>query len=163
MACYWVRPELTERAFYQRSGPGGLPETFYCTGDRARIDEQGNLHFLGRKDHQVKVRGYRVEPDAVESRLVAHPAVREAIVLALPGADEATLQLTAFVIPVSEETPVSTKELLAFAGAALTWYAVPEKIIIVADFPRTGSGKVSRPELRKLADSGAFNDPQTAG
>ncbi|MEM9261649.1 MAG: AMP-binding protein, partial [Bacteroidota bacterium] len=144
MAGYWGRPDLTERAFYQRSGPGGLPETFYCTGDRARIDEQGNLHFLGRKDHQVKVRGYRVEPDAVESRLVAHPAVREAIVLALPGADEATLQLTAFVIPVSEETPVSTKELLAFAGAALTWYAVPEKIIIVADFPRTGSGKVSR-------------------
>lgn len=164
MAGYWGRPDLTERAFYQRTGPGSLQEAFYRTGDRARMDEHGNLHFLGRRDHQVKVRGYRVEPDAVESRLVAHPLVREAIVLALPGADEATLQLTAFVIPVQQEAALrpSAKELSTFAGEALTWYAVPEKFVFVDDFPRTGSGKVSRPELRELIRSASFDDSQNA-
>ncbi|MEL7162896.1 MAG: AMP-binding protein, partial [Bacteroidota bacterium] len=145
MAGYWNRPELTERAFYRTGGPGSPQATYYRTGDRAQLDDDGNLHFLGRKDHQVKVRGYRVETTAVENRLQAHSNVHEAAVLALPGEDGATLRLTAFVVPAGE---VTAKELTTFAGQALTWYAVPEAIHFLTDFPRTGSGKIDRPALR---------------
>ncbi len=145
MEGYWNRPDLTARRFYRAAGD---PEStlYYRTGDRVQRDATGNLHFLGRIDNQVKVRGYRIELDAVESKLLAHEEVAEAVVLALPNT-AGTLQLHAFVIlqPAATLTP---KGLRDFASQSLTWYALPEEITFVTTLPRTGSGKISRPKLR---------------
>jgi amino acid adenylation domain-containing protein len=156
MAGYWGRPDLTERAFHQITGPGGLTEVFYRTGDLVQQDETGNLHFVGRKDNQVKVRGYRVELDAIEARLLAHPAVAEAVVLAIPDKDS-TLQLNAVLI-LQPEGELTGKDLKAFAAEKLTWYAIPEQIHFVTELPRTGSGKVSRPALRDEIVGRSGND-----
>ena len=147
MAGYWNRPDLTAAAFYDHPNPSGLPHRFYRTGDLVRRDEAGDLHFLGRADNQVKVRGYRVELDAVEARLLAHPDVAEAAVLALPAA-EGTLNLRAFIIAAPGVTP-EPKALLTFAGETLPWYAVPKTADLRSDFPRTGSGKIDRNALRQ--------------
>lgn len=147
MVGYWNRPDLTAAAFYDHPNASGIPHRFYRTGDLVEVDEDENFRFLGRADNQVKVRGYRVELDAVEARLLAHPSVAEAAVLALP-AGEGTLNLHAFVVskPDAEQ---DAKALKDFAGTSLSWYAVPEIIHFVATFPRTGSGKISRPGLRE--------------
>lgn len=150
MAGYWNRPDLTAAAFYDHANPSGLPHRFYRTGDLVRLDENGDFHFLGRADNQVKVRGYRVELDAIEARLMAHPDVAEAAVLALPAA-EGTLNLHAWVIPAVVTGP-EPKALVTFAGETLPWYAIPENIKLRRAFPRTGSGKIDRRALAKLTD-----------
>ena len=146
MAGYWNRPDLTAAAFHDHPNPSGLPHRFYRTGDLVREDAAGNLHFLGRADNQVKVRGYRIELDAVEARLLAHSDVAEAVVLALPDED-GTLGLRAFVIPASGQK-IDEKALKTFTGEVLPWYAVPQEVVVRVGFPRTGSGKVDRVGLR---------------
>lgn len=152
MAGYWNRPDRTAAAFYDHPNPSGLPHRYYRTGDLVRLHADGNLHFLGRADNQVKVRGYRVELDAVEARLLAHPYVAEAAVLALPT-DEGTLNLHGFVI-VGPQAEPDAKTLATFAGQTLPWYAVPETFHFRAGFPRTGSGKIDRPALRRAFPGG---------
>lgn len=77
---YLNRPQLTAERFANRSF-GGTLRRLYRTGDRARWLEDGNIEFLGRIDHQIKIRGYRVELGEIENRLLRHPAVSEAVVL----------------------------------------------------------------------------------
>lgn len=147
MAGYWNRPDLTARAFYDRPTASGILHRFYRTGDLVQRNAAGDFEFLGRADNQVKVRGYRVELDAIEARLLAHPDVAEAVVITLPGAEE-TLQLNAVVI-LRPGASLTAKELTTFAGEQLTWYAIPEVVHFTDQLPRTGSGKVSRPALRE--------------
>lgn len=148
MAGYLNQPELTNRAFYQRSTQSGIKENYYKTGDLVELDETGLLHFRGRRDHQLKIRGYRVEPDAVETRILAHPAVSEAAIITRKT-DEETLMMIAAVI-LKEGTEVLEKELMSFVGEKFPWYAIPEEVRFLASFPRTGSGKVDRGALVEL-------------
>ncbi|NME51143.1 KR domain-containing protein [Desulfovibrio piger] len=90
---YWNDPEKTAGAFLPAGD--GHPR-LYRTGDTARYHDDGTLEFLGRKDEQVKIHGYRVEPGEIESVLKAHPAVNNAAVLLHKGA-EGELSLTAYV------------------------------------------------------------------
>ena len=89
---YLDRPELTAERFvpdpFAASALGGA--RLYRSGDLARRRPDGELEYLGRIDHQVKIRGFRIELGEIEAALVAHPAVREAVVLAVPGWREAT-------------------------------------------------------------------------
>ncbi|MGI9264604.1 MAG: amino acid adenylation domain-containing protein, partial [Gammaproteobacteria bacterium] len=78
MRGYWDQPELTERAFYRRQIAGGVSDVYYRTGDLVQERDDGVLMFLGRKDRQIKTRGYRVELDEVESVLATHEQVEEA-------------------------------------------------------------------------------------
>lgn len=148
MLGYWKLPERSAKAWFTREVAGGLARKFYRTGDLVREDENGLLHFLGRADHQVKVRGYRVELGAIERLLLSNPAVREASALALKGQEDGALALCALVIPHAPGI-ITEKELLSYLKEELPWYAVPETILFRGHFPRTATDKIDRPKLAR--------------
>lgn len=145
MQGYWSQPELNARAFYHRQGAGGIADTFYRTGDLVRHDAGGVLVFVGRKDRQVKTRGYRVELDEVEAALLMHPDVAEAATFAVTDAD-GTCGIQAAVRPRMGRA-VDVDALLEQAAEHLPRYALPLAVAILDDFPRTTSGKVDRRAL----------------
>ncbi|WP_329580449.1 amino acid adenylation domain-containing protein [Kitasatospora sp. NBC_01250] len=143
---YFGDEEQTRRAFLA-AGPldsGRL----YRTGDIVRWDGQGRLRFLGRRDHQVKVRGFRIELDAIRGRLLDHPAVRDALVLTV-GDSADSRRILAAVTP-RQEAP-SVADLRRFAAEELPSYAVPAWWAVVDDFPMTDNGKIDAAALRELA------------
>ena len=145
MQGYWNQEELTQQSLYKKKTNSGIEEIFYKTGDLVKLDEDGILHFLGRKDHQIKIRGYRVELSSVENFLVMHSSVSEAVAFTKRNEDE-TLQINAAVI-LNNNNGVTGKDLSLFLKEKLPVYAIPTSIEIVKDFPRTASGKVKRTAL----------------
>jgi natural product biosynthesis luciferase-like monooxygenase protein len=139
---YLNRADLTRERF--------LPDPFreggrmYRTGDLARYGEDGVLHFLGRVDHQVKVRGYRIELGEIEARLAAHPAVREAVVVAREDAP-GDVRLVAYVRPAGEAAP--DEALRAHLKESLPDYMVPAHFVAMQTFPLTPNAKVDRKAL----------------
>lgn len=119
----------------------------YRTGDRCRWVEDGALEFLGRLDHQVKVRGFRVELGEVESVLAVHPAIREAVVVAQPG-PVGDARLVAYIVTRDDhENPPTPDALRRHLKAHLPDYMVPACFIPLAALPRTTAGKVNRNAL----------------
>jgi amino acid adenylation domain-containing protein len=142
---YLNRPELTAERFVSdpfSSSPGAR---LYRTGDLARYLADGNVEFLGRADHQVKVRGHRVEPGEIEQRLGEHPAVREAVVVAREDLS-ATPQLVAYVVPETGSAP-AVAELRGYVREALPEYMIPAAFVLLAALPRTAHGKLDRRAL----------------
>ena len=109
----------------------------------------GNLVYLGRKDRQIKTRGYRVELDEVEVALLAHVQVEEAAVYPVPDGDGSNL-LAAAVI-ARNGYHLSADVLVEHLNSRLPWYAVPARIDVTDDFPRTSTGKIDRRALRERA------------
>jgi amino acid adenylation domain-containing protein len=135
----------------------GLPgRRLYRTGDLTRWRAGGLLDFLGRIDHQVKVRGVRIEPGEVEAALMAHPGVAAAAVVPVAGAAD-ELRLAAFVVPAAGASPAAG-ELRELLLRALPAAVVPATIERLAALPMTGSGKVDR---RALAAAAARPAPAT--
>jgi amino acid adenylation domain-containing protein len=135
---YLNRPELT--AEYFLPDPFGVPgERLYRTGDRGRLLPDGNLEFLGRVDHQVKVHGYRVELGEVEVALCQHPTVREAVVTCPPGEG----RLVAYLVADPRQLP-AVGELRRFLRDRLPGYMVPAAFVRLDALPLTPSGKVDR-------------------
>ncbi|MCP5047210.1 MAG: amino acid adenylation domain-containing protein [bacterium] len=147
---------------------------FYRTGDLARRLPDGNIEFLGRIDHQVKVRGYRVELGEIENRVLQHNGIKEAVVLA-HGDDGGDNYLCAYVIPVQggvapisgDITPAAadvvspassvSKDLREYLSALLPGYMVPSYFVELEEIPLTTGGKVDRgaltaPRLKAAAD-----------
>ncbi|HET9917756.1 MAG TPA: amino acid adenylation domain-containing protein, partial [Candidatus Binatia bacterium] len=102
---YLNRPELTQEKFVANPFSAEPGARLYKTGDRARYLADGNVEFLGRTDNQVKLRGYRIEPGEIEAALKQHPDLREAVVLARPGANGEN-QLAAYVVATPERAPL---------------------------------------------------------
>ena len=142
---YWGSPERTALALQTIDIAPGIRDRAYRTGDLVRVLSDGNLEFLGRRDHQVKTRGYRVELGEIETRLAAHPAVGEAVVVAVPD-DEVTNRLKAVVVSKAD-VEVSADELREHCARTLPRYMVPETVEFRKDLPRTSSGKVDRRAL----------------
>ncbi|MEU5951492.1 amino acid adenylation domain-containing protein [Streptomyces sp. NPDC047525] len=138
---YHGRPEATALAF--SSDPFACTgELMYRTGDLVQWTAEGTLKFVGRRDHQVKIRGHRIELGAVETHLAALPQVREAVVT--PNA--ASTGLIAFVSAPKPVQP-DPAELRSLLAELLPPPMVPERIEILAEFPRTINGKVDRAAL----------------
>ncbi|WP_055479974.1 non-ribosomal peptide synthetase [Sphaerimonospora mesophila] len=132
---YLGRPALTAAAFVP--DPYGAPGSRrYLTGDRARWRADGRLEFLGRLDAQVKVRGFRIEPGEVESRLLAHPGVNQALVTAR-GDD-----LVAYVAGTADPA-----DLRFELERTLPRHLVPTRWVRLAAFPLTTRGKIDRAAL----------------
>ncbi len=137
---YRGRPELTARAFLP-SPFGGAGQRLYGTGDLGRLLPDGRFECLGRADHQVKVRGFRIEPAEVESALRAVPGVQEVVVLAAAhGGGEPVL--AAYWVGEADRA-----SLLEQARRMLPSYMVPSAYMRLEALPLTTSGKVDRNAL----------------
>ncbi|MCE6999214.1 amino acid adenylation domain-containing protein [Saccharothrix sp. S26] len=144
----------TARAFGHFSPEIG--ERLYRTGDVVRLDTRGRLRFLGRRDDQVKLRGYRVELSAISDALVTHPDVHDAVVT-VTGDNSADKRLVAAVV-LKEET--GTAELRDFLSERLPAYMVPVLWAVVDRIPLTGNGKVDRRALVAQAAPAGHRAPK---
>ncbi|MCP4213831.1 MAG: amino acid adenylation domain-containing protein, partial [bacterium] len=122
----------------------------YRTGDLVRRLDDGSIEFLGRTDFQVKIRGFRIEPGEIESRLLSHPNIEEALVRAIatpPAAGASTdteeHTLCAYIVPASLTDERTLKEVLRMHLAEfLPPYMVPDHFVMLENMPLTGTGKV---------------------
>jgi amino acid adenylation domain-containing protein len=146
MKGYWGQPERNNSCFYRRPAFGQFEDIFYKTGDLVMRSGDGNYLYFGRKDRQVKTRGYRVELDEVEVVLLSHPEVEEAAVYTVPDGQGSNLIEAAVIL--RQGSSATEGELLDHIGKKLPTYAVPVCINFVMDFPRTSTGKINRRELQ---------------
>ena len=140
---YWRNAEATTKAF--STNGHGPSIRLYRTGDMGRRLPDGSIKFEGRKDFQIKIRGFRVELGEIESVLAQHGQVREAVVIAHEnGAGDKVL--TAYIVPVVPAIPV-INELRDFLKHKLPEYMVPSSFVILESLPLTPSGKLNRRAL----------------
>lgn len=140
---YWQRPDLTAALFVPDPFAKSDNARMYRTGDLVRWRADGQLDFLGRSDHQVKLRGYRIEPGEIESVIDTCPNVRQSVVLAredTPG----LIQLVAYL---TTGKPVSNAELKTHLAASLPDYMMPAHFVMLDTFPLTPNKKVDRKAL----------------
>ena len=147
---YLNRPELTALTF--------IPDPFfpgprmYRTGDLGRWLSDGNIEFAGRADHQVKIRGHRIEPGEIENQLVKHPAVKQAVVI-----EAEDQQLCAYIVlePGDASTGITPVELIEYLSGRLPAYMIPVYMVPLEKIPITLNGKLDRkalPEPRGESD-----------
>ncbi|HYP25624.1 MAG TPA: amino acid adenylation domain-containing protein [Blastocatellia bacterium] len=141
---YLNRPDLTAERFVPDPFSPTPGARLYNMGDLARYGPDGQIEYVGRVDHQVKIRGQRVELGEVEAVLKRHPAVREAVVVALE--EPAGRRLVAYVAAPGEGQP-SASELRSFLGERLPGYMVASAFVFLDRLPRTPNGKVDRKSL----------------
>ncbi|MEM7354716.1 MAG: amino acid adenylation domain-containing protein, partial [Acidobacteriota bacterium] len=147
---YHRRPGLTAQKFIPDPF-GDQPGTrLYCSGDRVGFATDGRIEFLGRIDHQVKVRGVRVEPGEIEAILQQHSDIREAVVVTLGTG--AQLRLCAVVVPATERTQ-SLDGLRDYLEGRLPLAAVPSHFEVLEELPLLPSGKADRVALTRRAES----------
>ncbi|WP_053707024.1 non-ribosomal peptide synthetase [Streptomyces sp. NRRL B-3648] len=152
---YRGRPAQTAGVFLpdpHATAPGGR---LYATGDLGRIRPDGSLEILGRSDHQVKIRGHRIEPGEIEAALLALDGVRAAVVHPTPDADGGR-QLTAYLVAEDPRNPPTPDALRAELLESLPHHLVPATFVLLDAIPTAVSGKVDRHALPVPA-------PQAAG
>jgi amino acid adenylation domain-containing protein len=147
MQGYYGRPSESAACFIGNPFASGRDEKLYCTGDWVTIDEKRDFLLIGRKDHMIKTRGYRVELGEIEAVMVAHPAVNEAVALAIP--DEAIGNTIHAIVTISDSNSPTSTELKRHCAEKLPSYMVPEKIEFCETLPRTGTGKIDRQRLQR--------------
>nr|WP_244486973.1 non-ribosomal peptide synthetase [Burkholderia plantarii] len=156
---YLGRPDLTAERFVPDPFATVPGARLYRTGDLARWRTDGALDYLGRVDHQVKIRGLRIELGEIESALTALPSVREAVVVALDG------RLIAYVTSEASEA-LDPAVLRPALSARLPDYMVPWRIVVLDALPLSPNGKVDRralPAPEATTDDGANHEPPHAG
>ncbi|MFJ4323024.1 non-ribosomal peptide synthase/polyketide synthase [Streptomyces tricolor] len=142
---YLGRPGLTAARF--RADPYGPPGTrMYRTGDLVRRDSGGELHYLGRTDHQLKLRGHRIEAGEVEAVLVRHPGVLDAVVTVRED-EPGQPRLVAHLLTAPGAEPPAAAELRALAARSLPGPMVPSAYAVLDRFPLTENGKTDRAAL----------------
>ncbi len=143
---YWRDEEKTAAAFLPDPRSPGGEARIYKTGDLARADDEGLVHFLGRADSQIKSRGYRIELGEIESALNAIDGVRECAVV---GVDvegfEGTAICAAYVTDAGLEPPALRKQLTD----SLPSYMLPARWLALDALPKNQNGKIDRPNLRE--------------
>jgi benzoate-CoA ligase len=124
------------------------------TGDRFRVDDNGDYVYAGRTDDMLKVGGIYVSPIEVESALTAHPAVHEAAVVGKEDSDRLIKPIAYVVLAAGfASSDALGNELKAFVKSRLAPYKYPRWIEFVADLPKTGTGKIQRFKLRAACKS----------
>ncbi|MFQ5683991.1 MAG: amino acid adenylation domain-containing protein, partial [Candidatus Binatia bacterium] len=143
---YWRRLDLTQAKFLP--DPEGGDRCVYLTGDLGRMLPDGCLMHLGRKDFQVKMRGYRIEISEVEVRLLDHAAIKEAAVAACKD-QSGDIRLVGYFVPAQYPAP-TVSDLRCFLQERLPDYMIPSAFVALEAMPLTPSGKVDRKALPLL-------------
>jgi amino acid adenylation domain-containing protein len=147
---YLNQPQITADRFLPHPFGTAPGARLYRTGDIARWLPDGTIEFVGRRDSQIKVRGFRVELEEVEAVLTEHPAVKEAAVL---KAGATAARLVAFATARDDSKPAPN--LRDFLRTKLPEYMVPSVVTVVDALPRTASGKIDRTALARRQQSSA--------
>jgi amino acid adenylation domain-containing protein len=160
---YLGRARLTAERFIPDGARGAYGARLYDTGDLARYEPAGALECLGRTDDQIKLRGYRIEPGAIENVLERHPQVASAVVRTWNREGDDAL-LVAYVV-AADHAPAEPHVLRDFARQHLPAYMIPAIIIRLDAFPLTRHGKVDRhalpaPDRWRPASSVSYADPR---
>ena len=150
---YWRREALTAERFIVDRFATEANARLYRTGDLGRWREDGTLDYLGRNDAQIKLRGFRVEPGEIESRLSECPGVREAVVVAREDTP-ATQRLIAYLVTHPGAAPTA-RRLRSQLARTLPVYMLPAAYVILPALPLTPNGKIDRRAL-PAPDPGAM-------
>ena len=137
---YQNQPALTQARFVPDPFQGEPGARLYRTGDLVRARPDGQLEFHGRLDRQLKLRGYRIEPDEIEAVLRAYPAVREALVITRDLAGDSPV-LVAYVVGAAGPAPTA-QQLRAFLQSRLAAFMLPAAFVFLPALPRSPNGKI---------------------
>jgi acyl-CoA ligase (AMP-forming) (exosortase A-associated) len=147
---YWNRPEDTARAL--RPNPllptemGDCEKVCY-SGDLVKMDEDGFLYFIGRRDTMIKSSGFRISPTEVEEVLFQTGKLRGAAAIGIP--DDVLGQVVKVFVVAKDGSPLNSQELLSTCAEKMPRYMVPKFIEVLDELPKTSSGKVDYPALRR--------------
>jgi len=142
-AGYWQREDLTKTRFLP--DPEGGDRRVYLTGDLGRRQADGCVEHLGRKDFQVKIRGYTVSMGTIEAALLELEAVKEALVVAREN-QTGNHQLVAYLVPSRQAVPTVTA-LRRVLAQTLPTYMIPTAFVTLKSLPLTATGKIDRRSL----------------
>jgi amino acid adenylation domain-containing protein len=145
---YWREPELTAQAFAVDAADPALRS--YRTGDLARRRPDGLLEFAGRKDQQIKLHGYRIEPSEVESALKACPGVSDAAVLVRQNAAGVPIALVGYAQVKDGERTLLPRHLQAMLSRRVPAHMMPAEIVLVEELPWLPNFKIDRKRLAQL-------------
>jgi acyl-CoA synthetase (AMP-forming)/AMP-acid ligase II len=145
MRGYWRLPEETERVLKPGKYPG---EKVLYSGDLFRMDEEGYLYFVGRKDDMIKSKGERISPKEIEQCLCAMDGVAEAAVIGIP--DEILGQAIKAFIRCHDGKNLTEKDVLKHCKVHLEDFMVPQSITFLNSFPKTSSNKIDKLALKEL-------------
>ncbi|GAA1973168.1 non-ribosomal peptide synthetase [Kitasatospora viridis] len=154
---YLNRPGVTAGAFVPDPHARAVGDRLYRTGDLGCRHPDGRVELLGRIDHQVKIRGHRIEPGEIEAVLLGCPEVRAAVVhpTVLGGAHgDGEVELVAYLEPFRGATPPDSAALRDLVGRLVPDYMVPAAFVVLEALPVTPSGKVDRGRLPVPAPTG---------
>ncbi len=142
---YWKNPQATQEKYIGDWG---------CTGDQAKMDEDGYLWYQGRSDDVIKSSGYRIGPAEIENCLVKHPAVANAAVIGKPDATRGAV-VKAFIVlqPGQKASKALEEDIQKHVRGRLAPYEYPKEIEFIDALPMTTTGKVQRKELRKREEA----------
>lgn len=146
---YWGDPERTAERF--RPAPARdphltLPDIAVWSGDRVRIDDEGFLYFVGRRDEMIKTSGYRVSPTEIEELALKTGLVDEVAVIGIP--DPALGQKIVMIVTEKRAAALEADALMSACRGALPLYMVPADIIVRTELPRNPNGKIDRNRLQ---------------
>ncbi|MDP1603152.1 MAG: amino acid adenylation domain-containing protein [Legionella sp.] len=144
---YLHQPELTRARFIVNPFLPHPSNRLYKTGDLVRWSPDGNLHYVGRADFQVKINGYRIEPGEIEQALLLHPAIEQNVVLALEKNSEG--ESRQYLAAYYTGTSVDEALLQSFLSTRLPDYMHPSAFIHLPELPLTANGKLDRNALAR--------------
>lgn len=142
---YWGDEERTGEKFVKNPFKPGSNEKVYRTGDIVRLDADENYIFLGRVDHMIKSRGYRIEIGEIETLLSNHSQIKAAVVIPIPD-DLIGNRIAVAIVPLNQNN-LKKEDILKYCSKQLPKYMVPEIVIFRDKLPETSSGKADREKL----------------
>jgi fatty-acyl-CoA synthase/long-chain acyl-CoA synthetase len=140
---YFRQPELNARTIDNRG--------FVRTGDRAMLDTEGYLHFLGRYKNMIRVGGENVSAEEVEAMLLTHPGIRQSAVISMP--DDRLGEVPMAIVEMVAGAEGDAEEIIAFCRERMANFRVPRRVCFTTEWPMTGSGKIQRHLLPALFPS----------